>query len=79
MAYQINCGTRVFPQFRQQLVLYHIPALHDQFGTGSIHFRGRYDVGVRTSSCQKWPTMHPSIAFTKRKFLTDVDFCKRLN
>ena len=59
--------TDVVPQFGQQFVLDHVPPLHDQFTSGSIHFAGVMMLASITASCQKWPPAPPAFAFRREK------------
>ena len=54
-------AAHLVPHLGQQFVLNHVPALHDQFGSGSIHFAGVMVLASITASCQKWPPAPPSL------------------
>lgn len=70
--------TDVVAQFGQQFVLNHVPALHDQVASGSIHFAGFMMLALRTASYQKWPPAPSNFASCREKNSVQSMFCKRL-
>lgn len=70
--------TRLVLQLGQQFVLNHVPSLHDQFASGSIHLAGVMMLASKTASCQKWPPAPSVFASRSEKSGMQWGFCKRL-